>query len=182
VVLAKLSILVQISQGSKLSPGDNCAMNHGPSRIKKLFSMGLGALTMAILCLTFSTLLLSGCTTAKEALLGKGTVSKDSIRPYLDMPRSEEVNMSSIRAAALNAMPVGVAEYQIYGYFDRHHVSQSPKDVMAYYVRKDLNNEITLLLSYDSAPGLRATYHIKYLISDQKTLKDVTVTESQDTI
>jgi hypothetical protein len=98
------------------------------------------------------------------------------------MPRGVEINTSSIRLAALEALPIGASEYQIYGYFDRHHLSQSPKDVMSYYVRKDLNSEITLLLSYNSAPGLRATYHIKYLISDQKTLKDVTVMESQDAI
>ncbi|MDR3615388.1 MAG: hypothetical protein P4L53_17650 [Candidatus Obscuribacterales bacterium] len=156
-------------------------MSVAPLRIKKLFPLRL-SLSIAILSVAFSTLLLTGCTTVKKVFLGSGTVRKDSIRAYLDMPRSVEINTSSIRAAALEALPIGVSEYQIYGYFDRHHVSQSPKDVMAYYGRKDLNSEINLLLSYDSAPGLRATYHIKYLISDQKTLKDVTVTESQDTI
>jgi hypothetical protein len=137
---------------------------------------------MTVLSLVFSVLLLSGCTTAKKMLFGNGTVSKNSIRAYLDMPASVEVDVNSVRSAALEALPVGVSEVQIYGFLDNHRVSRSPSDFMAFYMRKNQQNEITCLLSYNSAPGLRATYHIKYLLSEQKTLKDVSVTESQENL
>lgn len=146
------------------------------------YSLRLKTFSISISLFVCSMLLLSGCMTVKKMLFGAGSVSKVSIKAYLDMPGYAEVNADSIRSAVLLALPVGVSESQIYGYLNRHHVSQSPKDFMAYYLPKNRDNEIICILSYNSAPGLKGTFHIKYLLSEQGILKDVTVTESQDNL
>jgi len=153
-------------------------MNARFSRTKNPFMARLNLLFMAVAALGFSTSVLSGCTTARQMLFHE-IVSQKIFKAYLDMPASAEVDESSVRAAILNALPVGVNEEQVYGFLDHHRVSRSPSDAVKFYLRKNQQNEIICSLSYNPDPSLRATYLIKFLISDRKTLKDVSVTKSQ---
>jgi len=157
-------------------------MNTGLSRSKSPITSRSKPLIMAVASLVFSTALLSGCTTARQMLFDNGTVSKKVFRAYLNMPQTAEVDENSVRAAALESLPVGVTEDQIYGYLNCHFVSRSSKNAMAFYDLKNQDNEIICSLSYNPDPGLRTTYHIKFLLSDQKVLKDVSVTMSQVSI